>query len=96
MLPWLVGVVVVITIALVGWLIYEHIVAPTKGTVHNKQYNPPYTSIQCTTINKSTSCYPVYHPADYEFDLYDGSNHGWQWVTPAAFDRYNVGDWYPG
>lgn len=92
----LIGAVVAGILGFAAWGLYEHWTAPTKGTVHNKLYQPAYTSVSCSTVGKSTTCYPIYHPADYEFDLYDGSQHGWRWVTPAAYDRYAVGQWYPG
>lgn len=91
-----VAIIVVAVVVAIGFGIYLRVTAPTKGTIHGRGYTAPYTSESCTTVNKQTSCVPVYHGADYEFDLYDGKNHGWRSVSPADYARYHVGDYFPG
>jgi hypothetical protein len=76
--------------------------APDHGVVHNKHYSPPYqyTTMQCYSYNSKGFCtvnMPVIHtqPAEYEFDLYNGKDHGWRDVDPDSYQRYKIGDEYP-
>ena len=56
----------------------EHV----QGTLAGHHYTPAYTSIDCTTTDKKTTCHPVYHPAEY--DLYVQSTEGLAWVSTNA------------
>lgn len=76
--------------------------APTHGIVHDKKYEPSYQymSQQCYSYGKDGQCkvsMPVVHtqPASYEFDLYNGKDHGWREVDPESYSHYKIGDQYP-
>lgn len=74
----------------------------SKGTVVDKSYSPPSTYVQlvCAGYTQQGACstyVPITHtaPEHYALLLDDGEDQGWAYVTPAVYDRIEVGDNYP-
>lgn len=73
-------------------------------------YVSGYDSSSCYGSGSSRYCTEVWHPgywdyipAEYSFDLKDcpqsnpsDCNVGWRDVDPGTYDRYSVGQYYPG
>lgn len=62
----------------------EHV----HGQLEDKSYHAPYTTISCSTVNKVTTCHPVYHPAEYW--LYVRSWEGLASVSTNAASYYTT------
>lgn len=73
----------------------------SAGTITAKTIEPPYTWIQyiCSSYDKNGICVvqvPIFHnePEKYRFDLTEGKDEGWVYVSYPTFDDYEVGDYY--
>lgn len=93
---WFLGLLGAGIVALLAWVIYHEIVEPDSGTITKMTYHPAYTSVQCTTSGKVTTCIPTTHPECYEV-VYSPGGDDWgdACVAPADWPRYRVGDHYP-
>lgn len=70
----------------------------SSGIITNKVYNPGYwyTTTTCQLIGKTTICTPHtnYMPETYRFDITDSGKNGFVYVNGAAYNEYEVGDYY--
>ena len=44
------------------------------GYIIRRDYHPPYTTENCSTTTKTTTCVPVYHPERYTITIADGAH----------------------
>lgn len=70
------------------------------GYITEKEYSPSYVYYvnQCFAYNKDGLCtmnipQPRTHPESWRFDLKNGEEEGWIYVSESTFDAYEVGDW---
>ena len=75
--------------------------AISAGRITEKVIEPANTWIQmvCSGYNDKGFCsvwVPVYHydDQDWRFDISDGEQEGFVYVTEGTFNYYNVGDWF--
>lgn len=90
--------IVIVILAVVGgisYAIWYSVNDPGHGTITKKQYNPAYTTTQCTTTNNITTCVPEFHGECYEVDYTDGHHDGDSCLSQQEYNSYNVGDYYP-
>lgn len=90
-----IGLCAVAVVCFIGYGIWFAANDPGHGTVTDKQYQPAYTTTQCTTVNKVTTCMPEYHGECYEVDYNDGHHDGYRCLSQGEYNSYKVGDYYP-
>lgn len=85
----------------VGTLILAGCSSISAGTITNKVAEPGmYTTTQsCAGYNKDGACsvwVPItsYDDPDWRFDIQEGDDRGWVYVSQDTFDRYEVGDYF--
>lgn len=70
-----------------------------SGTITAKVEEPGHyiTTMSCSGT-KVRTCVPIttYDTPDWRFDIREGEDTGWVYVTPETFDNYAVGDYYGG
>lgn len=71
------------------------------GTITNKVAEPGMymTTQSCAMYNKDGICsswVPIttYDDPDWRFDIRDGDDSGWVYVSQDTFDTYEIGDYY--
>lgn len=86
---------------LVGALLLTACSSISSGTITNKVAEPGmYTTTQsCAGYNKDGACsvwVPItsYDDPDWRFDIREGDDSGWVYVSQDTFDRYEVGDYF--
>lgn len=92
-------VVVVIIAAVVGFGIANERNRISSGVIVDKEYDPGYNHSSARTDSDGMVHYERYNrPPQYQFCI-EGEKDGktvryWFDVTPAEYDKYNIGDTY--
>lgn len=72
--------------------------AISSGTITGKEAEPGhyYTTQTCTPVGKVTVCTPhtYYDDPDWRFDITEGKDSGWVYVTEETYGAYEVGDYW--
>lgn len=91
----LVGALIAAVLVGIGYVIWFEANDPGHGTITEKKFRPAYTTTQCTTVGKVTSCVPVQHAECYLIGYTDGRHDGDACVPALEYDRYRIGEQYP-
>lgn len=76
-------------VGIIGYVIWYSANDPGHGTITGKEHRPAYMSCSART-GLCTS-----YPECYDIKYSDGRNDGDACVTPAEYERYEVGGYYP-
>lgn len=66
------------------------------GIIKDSDYDPPYYTESCSTVNKVTSCHPVHHDEYCEVKVIGDDANGWFGVRCSLYwtlhlnDRVNI------
>jgi len=90
-------------LALIAGVIIAIVVAtdgPPTGWVEAKRFTPAHMiwTTQCQTVGKTTVCHPqpIYVGDEWELQLRNKDDVGWRDVDQSTYDRWQVGQFYPG
>lgn len=77
--------------------------AISKGTITSKENRPAYysTTMVCSGYNSKGGCtvwVPIqnYHAPTWWFNLAEGEETGWVYVTETTYGQYEPGDYFEG
>ncbi len=91
---------VVVAVVLAVVLIVHLTDGPATGVVEAKRFTPAHTDwiTQCQLVGKVTVCHPqpIYYADHWELRLKNRGDDGWRDVDQDTYDRWQVGQFYPG